>query len=568
MKGLMVALLLFTCTGMVFAQQDFNSGARTSGSSSSSLNNQDPPMVPIVSGGDSSAPAILSERAPSERTRSAFPDSASRATQSRRPQDRSRQPLEPSQGSFQSGSSSSPSSGSSISSFDRSRSRSAESAWSNPTPVAKRSFPARDTGLTQGLDRSPTSRTSDDKVIYLGLPAAQLLDLQRIGMVEAEVKNPYVDRITISDQDRPKATPIRQIEPVLQGDKLVFRFDEEQISHMADYAFEFTVPEYMKGKYTKAVIEYPPALQRVSQTRSPNSGTNFQSEDRRWRLAGDSTPTTVDPIEAERQRQRELLNRQYEIDRQRTEYERTQRENETRRLRELAEQNRLLELRQRDDQLARSRYEQEQAALRARQGLPSTTLNPVTSTWPLTTDRYADRSFAVTSPVQPPRNTQSNDSLAVSLMQNTLQRMENRVAQLDSDNRRLVGEVNAVKGENNEMRRRFDYGDTGYRRDLTEQQPMRPAGLETNPAPQLPKRPVMSTGGFDTDRDRRQHGIVSADKDTAQSNRKRGSWDLLMFLMLLMSVGLNLYLWALSRGFYMRYQELADELRETFAVTT
>ena len=567
MKGLMVTLLLWSCTGMVFAQQDFNSGRRTGDANSSSLNNQDDPVVPIVSGGDSSAAAITSSRGLNERDRSTFPNSAARAAQSRRTLDSSRQQPEPSQGSFQGGSGLS--GGSSSSSFDPSRST--RSTYPNPTPVAGRSFPARDTGLTQ-VARTTSLPNNDDKVIYLGLPAAQLVDLQRFGSVEAEVRNSYVDRITISDQDRPKATPIRQIEPVLQGDKLVFRFNEEQISHLADYAFEFNVPDYMKGKYSKAVIEYPPAMQRASQANprtGTGTGTNFQSDDDRWRLAGDLNPKTVDPLETERLRQRELLNRQYEIDRQRAEYERLQRENQTRQASELAEQKRLLDQRTQADQLARYRYEQEQAASRARQGLLPATTPSAAPTWPspLVSDRFADRRFAVTAPVQQPVGVQPNESLAVSLMQSTLKRMEDRVAQLDSNNRLLGNEMNAVKNENNELRRRFDYEDGGFRRDLADQRPTRPASIESNPAPKLPERPLMSTGGFDPDR-RQQAGAGGIDEINAQMNRKRGSWDLLMFLMLLMSVGLNLYLWALSRGFYMRYQELADELRETFAVTT
>ncbi|HMP81004.1 MAG TPA: hypothetical protein PKD54_16225, partial [Pirellulaceae bacterium] len=37
-----------------------------------------------------------------------------------------------------------------------------------------------------------------------------------------------------------------------------------------------------------------------------------------------------------------------------------------------------------------------------------------------------------------------------------------------------------------------------------------------------------------------------------------------LWFMLLCSIGINLYLAWISRGFYMRYAELADELRETF----
>jgi hypothetical protein len=39
------------------------------------------------------------------------------------------------------------------------------------------------------------------------------------------------------------------------------------------------------------------------------------------------------------------------------------------------------------------------------------------------------------------------------------------------------------------------------------------------------------------------------------------------YLMLLCSLGMNVYLVIISRGFYVRYQELADELRDTFSTT-
>ena len=40
-----------------------------------------------------------------------------------------------------------------------------------------------------------------------------------------------------------------------------------------------------------------------------------------------------------------------------------------------------------------------------------------------------------------------------------------------------------------------------------------------------------------------------------------------VFFLLLCSLGLNFYLAIISRGFYVRYHELADELRETFSAT-
>ncbi len=61
---------------------------------------------------------------------------------------------------------------------------------------------------------------------------------------------------------------------------------------------------------------------------------------------------------------------------------------------------------------------------------------------------------------------------------------------------------------------------------------------------------------------------VSAFRDVTQptaaledANRKNA----FLFFWLLCSIGLNIYLGWISRGFYVRYRELADELRETFS---
>ncbi len=52
---------------------------------------------------------------------------------------------------------------------------------------------------------------------------------------------------------------------------------------------------------------------------------------------------------------------------------------------------------------------------------------------------------------------------------------------------------------------------------------------------------------------------------TQQKKEKRSEG--FVYFMLLCSLGLNIYLGLISRGFYVRYNELADELRETFTAT-
>ncbi len=50
----------------------------------------------------------------------------------------------------------------------------------------------------------------------------------------------------------------------------------------------------------------------------------------------------------------------------------------------------------------------------------------------------------------------------------------------------------------------------------------------------------------------------------AKSNNVTEKTNGLLWFMLFCSLGINLYLWWISRSFYVRYNELADELRETF----
>lgn len=58
----------------------------------------------------------------------------------------------------------------------------------------------------------------------------------------------------------------------------------------------------------------------------------------------------------------------------------------------------------------------------------------------------------------------------------------------------------------------------------------------------------------------------SSDDALTQQTKDRRSEGVIYF-MLLCSLGLNIYLGLISRGFYVRYNELADELRETFTAT-
>lgn len=340
------------------------------------------------------------------------------------------------------------------------------------------------------VDRAPSN---DPQIMYLGLPQSQLAALKQYGTVAATIPDSQIDRITISDQNVPKAAPKVDIQPYeMRGDALVFRFTEYQLAHLNDNRYEFDVPDNLKGRISKAIIEYPPALERVSnQTRSNTSrvGTGFESQDPRWRLAGD---TTVDPNVrqdqrannsrlAELERQRELQ-RQAELDRQRNlvgqrdfipqrdligqrdsilqrdvdpnraAYDQWLKDKEARDKLALEDHNRQLQ-----NELDRLRIGQQQQAIARNQQL---TFPP---------DRFASNPYAIAPallPQTPIVQPTTSDSLAVSMR---FQQIENRLAQLTDERRRLENQVKTVTAENDTLLRRFDYGTdsrTDNRRDL------------------------------------------------------------------------------------------------------
>jgi hypothetical protein len=101
-------------------------------------------------------------------------------------------------------------------------------------------------------------------------------------------------------------------------------------------------------------------------------------------------------------------------------------------------------------------------------------------------------------------------------------------------------------------------------RSTVAQMPLPSSGLTSGPPPASINGP--ERGGSD--------GIQSGwtgksssplgDSAVQAANKTNG----FLWFMLLCSIGLNVYLSWIARGFYMRYAELAEELRETFTSTT
>ena len=78
--------------------------------------------------------------------------------------------------------------------------------------------------------------------------------------------------------------------------------------------------------------------------------------------------------------------------------------------------------------------------------------------------------------------------------------------------------------------------------------------------------PPMNINGFGQNRQRNRGGSSFGSKPT--SGAGDGRMLRLMWLLLLISLGVNFYLALLSRSFYTQYEELADELRETFSTSS
>jgi hypothetical protein len=414
-------------------------------------------------------------------------------------------------------------------------------------------------------------------IAYLGLPANAIGDLQKFGSVKALVDSRFIDQIRISDRNVPKVGPIRHITPELRGDTLVFKFDAKQLSEIAEYSFEFDVPASLKGRYRSATIEYPPALNRLSNgtSQAQTAGNpSFQSEDNRWRLAGVNDPREPVRTDSFQTDQRNAAAEyQRELDRQRLARDQWERDKTASENAELAKKAKFYE-----DEVARMRLEQQRQQMQ----------QPVTqqaqpNLYPLPT-RFADQRYLAgqtptpvvppagyttypqqTNPVYPAADPNATATAAYLQIQNQrMKQMEDRVAQMSNESQLLKNELRNVNAENREsVNRLFDYRNELARNDSNVDRRRTEAE-----APAM-NRPIMAMGG--NKRLGNDSVVNRSDVGAGETETKRGStWSnemLLLWLMLLCSVGLNLYLWAISRGFYSRYQELADELRETFTAT-
>ena len=282
MKELMVTLLVLSCTGMVWAQQNEGSGFRPNGGSSNSGSafgrSSDPgssiPTVPIVNdesatarrgqGGQVGQGGLRAGRQGNGRSRGAF---------------------------------------STPSANERGEAPSETSRILDSNRPVQDSFQPGSTGLPASNPLLSTSRVStpSEKPLYLGLPPQAMNVLLSKGRVVAAVNDPNHGKIKISDQNTPKAGPTRKIQPRLVDGSLVFTFTQADIDFIERGSLQFEVPPELKDRYTSATIEVPEVLNRISQAsaKPTQNNSSFQADDSRWKRPGQITARQ--PIQPRRQ---------------------------------------------------------------------------------------------------------------------------------------------------------------------------------------------------------------------------------------------------------------------------
>ncbi len=97
------------------------------------------------------------------------------------------------------------------------------------------------------------------------------------------------------------------------------------------------------------------------------------------------------------------------------------------------------------------------------------------------------------------------------------------------------------------------------------QLPAVPGLAPDDPANRSARLPVASIPGSNLDNGERAGTRRPGSEPVATKESTVTRFNGFLYFMLLCSIGLNFYLGLISRGFYVRYRELADELRETFA---
>lgn len=488
MKGLMLTLML-TWTGMVVAQQDNSSGFKSSDGTSSGFrvqNEIEPEVVPIESARSSrfGAGGNESVTGQNERAKSAFGG-----------QQRPRDLIDP-----------------------------------NRTRASERQFRTNAT-----IVPTPT--------MYQKLDDNAVSKLVNLGQIEKPIDfttSRNTQRIRFSDQDQATNASIERIRGRLQDTSLVFEMSTNQLQDMGRKALEFDVPEELRGRYDKLVIEYPPTIAKIQ----------------RWNLAGEKDPNRNAMLPIQRREEdrfasappRMLENtRDREQDRQlRNQFE--MRQAAERERQQLLEKIRHLEAD--NDTLKQSRLRDQE--FENRQRLADSRLLPQTR-------QQVD---LIPRTVTDPQYSALVNELNDLKRQNVETQID--LAKVQGQNDLLAGKLRAVSYEDADsmtQRRNLFNNQNGIvdrGRSVDESAPVAGSVRRSREQNQL-----NMGGGFDLNENSANN---TNEKDVTRKSSNNPT-DMMLFILLLMSVALNLYLWWLSRTFHSRYQELADELRETFTAT-
>ena len=531
MKGLMLTLVLLSWTGMVVAQQTNSSpfGATNGTSSSESrfggAKKPDPDVVPIEGADDSrngfNQPTSIQNQ--NDRVKNSFA-LRQRPSSMLSPQGGQSEP----NGTFR------------------------------PT-VARESLVASNQHSTKKFTFDPDA----------------LRQLTQSGnLTSKEFDSRGHERIQISDQAGAKAATVKAITPRLVNETLVFQLSTDQLNNIDQYKFEYDVPAYLRGRYRQVAFEYPEAQRQIATNESVRSFPPASTDNNgvpRWNLPNAKDPNhnimlpddrfgvNNRPLQ-NRNRQTDIQNAAYrtEIERQQREkWEREQAENE--RLR-LAQENRALEQKvnylNRQNQVDAQRFSELQRRLQ--QG------------------NYADKSFlaGATQPVVPPNyqnalpqrqpsaNTGVSPQVQVEMMRLLEEKNEREVqmARLEAKNQLLENRLSLASYENRDPNQTRDLFNNG----IVER---KPAATDVIPLPgvNVPSgdRPLLSAG--DLSKNNLEAGTAGFNSQVEKP--PRDGTELVMFILLVGSIGLNLYLWFVARSFHSRYEELANELRETFTAT-
>ena len=518
MKGLMLTLML-TWTGMVMAQQDNRSGFNSSEGTSPGFrveNERERPLVPIVNSRSSRFGAVGNNAGQDQNDR-------------------------------------------------------ARTAFGTQRRTAEMLGPA-ESGATGSTVR-PGAEAAVTQTSYHALNPEFVTKLVNEGSLRKPIdalESRRTHRITISNQNSAKPGSVDPIRGRLIENDLVFQVNSNQLRDINERSLEFDVPEYMRGRYNQIVIEYPPTLSRIAvANQSPmRSAEPPEPGNNRWTIAGEKNPNTSAMLPIPRRDEEDrfaslpsrnlkntgLLTNQEEERRQRALYDQRLAE-ERERQQILAEENRRLRAEKLDlinsvqqRGLSDEEYEYQQRLAKSR----------------LTPQRLRESEV-------PSRPATDPGFAALVNEINDLKRqnMETQIdlAKVQGQNDFLTGKLRAVSYEDPDAmtQRRNLFNDTDHQNRIVDRRPSVPENAPVSDTIRRSREQnqLNMGAGFDLSDN------TTSDADTSKSTRKNANnpTDMMLFILLLMSVALNLYLWWLSRTFHSRYQELADELRETFTAT-